>query len=224
MITTAEQMYRYFLQLVNKEKTHVVKPATFNFLINTSNIDWVKERLPVNEFNQTLIDDLQVLLVEGDLADGIDVTTDFIFDLPVEYMHGINVLFDITIINSACFEDGTQYKQSAIIMKSDEKTVIKDSYYRQPRDSRLYYRYANSKVRLFTGKYSGTSDSVGLKMYMDYYKLPSEIEYIFEGVSSDSEFGSLQQQEIVERAVQMFLEKNRDPRYQSFLNEQAQKR
>lgn len=224
MVTTAEQMYVYFLQLINKEKTHVVKPATFNFLINTSCIDWVKSKLPVNEFNQVLINDLQVLLVEGDLGAGISVTDEFLFALPSDYMHGINVLFDITCIGSPCFEDGQQLKQPATLMKSDEKTVIKTSYYRQPRDSRLYYLYANNKIRLFTGKYSATSASVGYKMYLDYYKLPNEIKYVQGGTSLNSSFGPLQQQEIVERAVQMFLEKNRDPRYQSFLNEQAQKR
>lgn len=224
MITTAEQMYKYFLQLINKEKTHTVNPATFNFLINTSNIDWVKSKLPANEFNQVFIDDLQVLLVEGDLTDGINVTDDFIFELPDDYMHGINVLFDIDILNSVCFDNGVQSKLPAILMKSDEKTVIKNSYYRQPKDSRLYYRYANNKIRLFTGKYSATSESVGKKMYMDYYKLPNEITFVSGGESTNSSFGPLQQQEIVERAAQMFLEKNRDPRYQSFLNEQALKR
>ncbi|MBN2617258.1 MAG: hypothetical protein JXR64_02975 [Spirochaetales bacterium] len=224
MITTVEGMYRYFLQLINKEQTHTINPATFNFLINTSNIDWVKSKLPMNEFNQVFIDDLQVLLVDGDISEGIDVADDFIFDIPEDYMHGINALFDVEIINSNCYSDGIKYKLSAILMKSDEKTVIKNSYYRQPKDSRLYYRYANNKIRLFTGKYSDTSESVGKKMYLDYYKLPRKIEYVFEGISTNSEFGPLQQQEIVERAVQMFLEKNRDPRYQSFLNEQAQKR
>ena len=221
MITTAEQMYRYFLQLINKEKTHVVTPDTFNFLINTSNIDWVKSKLPVNEFNQVLIDDLQVLLVEGDLGAGIAITSENLFALPTDYMHGVNVVFDINVVGSSIFDDGAQSKLSAIIMKSDEKTVIKNSYYRRPLDNRLYYNYANNKI--FTGKYSGTSNSVGVKMYLDYYKLPNEIKYISGGTSLNSGFGPLQQQEIVERAVQMFLEKNRDPRYQSFLNEQVQR-
>jgi len=224
MIRTATDMYKYFLQLIKKEGTHVVTPETFNFLINLAEIDRIKSKLPVNEFNQKLIDDLQLLLVDGSLTEGISVTDGFIFDLPDDYMHGINAMFDIDCQDSSCYSDGIQSKLPATLMKSDEKTVIKNSYYRRPKDSRLYYQLSGNKIRLFTGKYSGTSNSVGVKMYMDYYKKPDEIVFNENGEDTNSLFGPLQQQETVEQAVQAFLETNRDPRYQSFLNEQAQKK
>jgi hypothetical protein len=223
MIETAEQMYVYFLKLINKEKTHTVIPSVFNFLINVYVINWVKGKLPTSEYNQRMVDDLQVLLVDGELTNGILPIAESVFSVPLDYMHGISALFDLNCVGSPCYPDGLKSKLTGVLLKSANKNTIFSSFYRRPKDSRLYFRYSQNKIRLFTGKDSGTSNSYGSKLYLDYYRLPNKIEYVYNGVSTNSEFKASQQQEIVERAAQEYLENNRDPRYQSFLNEQVQR-
>jgi len=224
MIRNVKDLYKYFLNLINKDKTHTIRPYLFNLIINAALLNWVKEKLPLNDFKQMRIEDLNVLLVDGSLGDGIVFTNDDVCPVPDEALYNVRVVFDIKYINSPCFGNGEGEKQMAKLIKLDRLSVISDSYYLKPKDKRLYFNYSNNNVRLFTGNYSGESDSIGTKMYLDYYKYPDTIIFVEDGDNNGLlQFKSLQLQEITEQAAQEFLEKNRDPRYQSYLNEQIQR-
>ena len=225
MIRNVKDLYKYFLNLINKEKTHTIEPQFFNMIINAALLNWVKEKLPLNEFKQARIEDLNVLLVDGGLHEGI--TFDNAGDVaivPEESLYNVRVVFDIAYIDSHCFDDSIGKGKTAKLIKLDRLSPISDSYYLMPKDDRLYFNYSNNKVRYFTGKYSGLSKTKGFKMYLDYYKYPEPIVYDESGDNSVSlQFKPLQLQEVAEQAAQEFLEKNQDPRYQSYLNEQNQR-
>jgi len=226
MIRNVKDLYKYFLNLINKEKTHVIEPELFNMIINAALLNWVKEKLPLNEFKQIRIEDLNVLLVDGGLGDGIKCSDDspYVFPVPNESLYNIRVVFDVEYKDSLCFEDGLGKKKMAKLIKLDRLSSSSDNYYLKPKDDRLYFNYSNNNVRLFTGEYSGESKTEGVKMYLDYYKYPNTIEYSHtDSDLDDLQFKSLQLQEVAEQAAQEFLERNRDPRYQSYLNEQVQR-
>jgi hypothetical protein len=224
MIRNVEDLYKYLLNLINKDKTHTINPDLFNLIINAALLNWVKKKLPLNDFKQIRIEDLNVLFVDGSLGDGIDFINDDIAPVPNDSLYNVRVVFDINYIDSPCFGNKEGKKQVAKLIKLDRLSAISVSSYSKPKDNRLYYNYSNNNVRLFTGKYSGESNSIGIKMYLDYYKYPDTITFIKGGDNaSQLQFKSLQLQEIAEQAAQEFLEKNRDPRYQSYLNEQIQR-
>ena len=224
MIRTSEDVYRYFLNLINKDKTYTIRPDLFNLIIDAALLNWVKEKLPLNDFKQMRIEDLSVLFVDGSLTGGIEFETDDICAVPSEALYNVRVVFDIEYIESFCFESGIGEKRTAKLIKLDRLSAISNSIYSKPKDDRLYYHYSDNHIRLFTGKYSGESKSKGVRMYLDYYKYPSAIVFTENGDNSNPlQFKPLQLQEITEKAAQEFLEKNRDPRYQSYLNEQVQR-
>ena len=103
MLDTAEQMYRYFLAEVRKERTVVITPDQWTEFINPIVLDWAKTKLPELEFNQKRIDDLEAIKA---LTDGVQyqyihsVENRYNYwDIPYEspdhpkYLHGISVNF-----------------------------------------------------------------------------------------------------------------------------------
>lgn len=224
MIRTDKQLYKYFLTLINKERTHTIVPEMFNLVINVALINWVKEKLPLNEFKQVRIEDLNLLLVDGSLGKSIIPEMENVFPIPLTSIYNVRPVFKIKYKDNPCHEDNSIVTKTAILMKYDKASAIEDSYYLKPTDDRLYYRYTNEKIHLITGKYSGESNTIGIAMLLDYYRYPTEIEFNPVEMEKTLEFKPSQLQEVAEKAAQEFLEKNTDPRYQSFLREQMERK
>lgn len=141
------------------------------------------------------------------------------------YLRLLNVMFKLTYgAGQECSLTGVSDWLQAYIMRSDQRSVILDNPFRKPKDSRLYYEIIDGKVRLITG-----TTSVGYAMRLEYLRYPVEIFFNENNVPDTGipatgsvmcEFGPQQAQEIVEIAVRTYLERVKDPRYQSFLNEE----
>ena len=102
-------------------------------------------------------------------------------------------------------------------MRSDQRNVILNNPFRKPKDSRLYYEILDGKIRLITG-----TNSIGYAMRLEYLRYPKQIFFDKDGNNHvHCEFAPQQQKEIVDIAVRTYLERVMDPRYKSFLNEQA---
>lgn len=224
-VTNIEEAYRYFLYLINKDNTYTITPYKFNIIINSSMINWIKGILSTNEVNQTRIEDLSILFIDGSSKDRKIPMYASYANIPEDSMYNVRAIFDVEYKNSPCYSDGVKYKQIASLIKSDLLSAFQLNYYLKPLDSRMYYFYTEDKVKLLTGADSGLSESKGIAMYLDYYRYPKKLEYIDGGDNSDKfELKASQMQAVVEKAAQEFLEINRDPRYQSYLNEQVQRR
>jgi hypothetical protein len=174
-----------------------------------------------------------------------DLGSNYVFTYPVEsnmmirndqsnlqaypkFYRLLNVQFKINYIDNECGLTGVSEWLDARIMRSDQRVVFSKSPYRCPKDDRLYYERINGKLRLITG-----TSSTGHSMRLEYLRWPRRIffdalhpadainpDYIPSVGSVNCEFRDEQRKEIVETCVRMFLERAKDPRYQTYMNEE----
>jgi hypothetical protein len=235
---------------IKKEQTTIAPPSTFNLLINEEQDKWFKEKAYSVELDQKKIDDLQVVRVTTDGVYeysgialnpiGPDAYNGMVFTLPVNpsqlvnnewlgvpplaltqlyprYRRLLNIEFKIRYKNNECELTGISKWLQAHIMRSDQLVKIKDNPYRRPKDSRLYYEILNNKIRLITG-----TESTGYLMKLEYLRYLNSINFVGTGspANVDCELHPEQQQEIVDRAVMTYIERSKNPRFQTILVEQ----
>lgn len=151
------------------------------------------------------------------LNDGTVATQDY-----PRYLREQNVSFKLQYgDNQECGKTGVSNWLKASIMRSDQRAIILDNPFRSPKDNRLYYELLDGKIRLIT---SDNSTSIAYALRLEYLRYPRVINFDINNnhlLHVDCEFGPQQQKEIVDIAVRTYLERVRDPRYQSFLNEAA---
>jgi len=234
-LITAESMYRYFLHKISRERSTVVDPDKFRRYVNASAIEWVKSKLPMLQFNQKRIDDLQVLHVDTDgtfyspiaaKSVGNQIKTMFPYPTPghqvidqLTYpplLHGISAMFELTYKGNDCTQE--EGFVVAKYLKTDASAVVLKNTYTKPKDDRLYFEIINNYIRLLTGKQGGESQTEGKRMRLQYYRYPREIVYSINPLAcQDSEFSPTQNLEIVDLAVIDFLEKSQDNRLNTFI-------
>lgn len=248
MILSVTDMYKAFLAGIKKEQTSIVPPSTFNLLINEEQDKWIKEKVASIEIDQKRIDDLQILstVTDGEyvFATNVlypirpDTTGGKVFTLPTDpdiNINNINIVsgvpssqkypryrrlkgvqFKINYVNNECGNVGISNWLSSNIMRSDLRQSISKNPYRKPTDERIYYEIINNKIRLITD-----TDSTGYAMRIEYIRYPSVINYssiIAEQVNC--ELLPEQQQEIVDKAIVTYIERTKNPRYQTINIEQ----
>lgn len=242
-LVTAEDLYLDFLREIRRESTVVVPPERWNNVFNKAALQWVKSKLPENQFNQKRIDDLQTLHVDtdGDMYPMIPVLGSsggqkLRFQLPMTedpinefvypiYMHGISAMFKVVYFDSPCNADGISALLPASYLRSDQRSEWLNNEYRKPKDDRLLYEIISNNIRLATGVISGLSKTYGHSMRLEYYRYPTEVLYFGKGDSRnvDSEFNPTINEEIQSIAVMNFLERREDPRLQSFMGVEGTK-
>ncbi len=253
MITNVTEMYKAFLDGIKKDSTAIVNPVQFNRIINDWGQDeWIKENALAIEFNQKQIDDLDKIRCVTDGYFSYNSVTLFpiapqadnskIFTIP-KYENNIRVRLDNGTVETRTFPSYLRLQNVAFkllygqnqecgltgisgwldshIMRSDLRNVIMNNPLREPKDSRLYYELIDGKIRLITNE---GSTSQGYAMRIEYLRYPNAIFFDENNTSHiDCEFAPQQQKEIVDIAVRTYLERVKDPRYQSFLNEEMLK-
>ena len=240
LIITAEDTYRSFLRGIRQSSLSVIKPKYWNPFINEVQLQWVKSKLPMIEFTQKRIDDLERLRV---VTDGSSLAGAFmpltgtglgVFQIPSQYtqesqgillasnnyplyLHGLNASFrkcvptskpqiDPGIIDLTCSE-----WIPAKIRKSDKTVMLAGNPYRLPTKDRLYFERIKGEIRLIGGSNEN-------QLRLEYFRYPQTINY---GTGTlDPEFAPSQNQEIVDSAVRIYLERTMAPRYKSFLQEE----
>ncbi|MCK9281877.1 MAG: hypothetical protein M0P71_14725 [Melioribacteraceae bacterium] len=254
MIATAEDMYIAVLDGIKKNSTSILRPESFNRLINDWGQDeWMKTNCLTPELNEKQINDLQRVTVVTDgtckynsnilypirteYSSGTVYSTS-IFGYPIststltlnnltttpnstqvypEFMRLLVVSFKITYgTDNECDLTGISEWLDAKIMRADQRNVIMDNPFRCPKDSRLYYERMADKIVLITG-----TNSTAYAMRLEYIRKPVAIFFDVNGTSHvNCEFSSEVQKEIVDIAVRTYLERIKDPRWQSFLQEE----
>jgi len=152
------------------------------------------------------------------------------------YLRLLDISFKIDYVDNICDLEGISDWLSANILYSDSKTILRSNPFRKPTDDRLYYELINENIVLTTD-----TPSKGVSIKLDYLKYPRKIffnkenggdPYLEQTSIPDYTGGSTGtpgsvncelpnniKQEIVDMAVKVFIERVRDPRYQSFINE-----
>jgi hypothetical protein len=151
--------------------------------------------------------------------------------------HLLGIAFKLKYKNNDCYEDGTISDWlNAHVLFSDQKPVLRKNPWRKPTDERLYYEIMAEHFVL-----TNDTDSEGYRMRLDYIRKPRRIFFNTEnggnpnleqeGVpdytggstgtpgSVNCELSQDIRMEIVNIAIRTFVERIKDPRYQSYINE-----
>ena len=243
MLDTALSIYNEFLDGIKKEYTGTVTPQRFVRIWNA----WAMEEwIRINpsfaegvELTQKQQDDLRMLrrnyLVAANaltpklftLPDGIityttiPATTD---PLP-EYLRLLKVMIKLDYDSNPsqeCSLTGISGLLRCTLIKADNEAVIRTSPLRKPSDSRNYYRLIENRLEVVNDNDSNVGSNPAWIQF-DYYKYPNEMSYdVDTGLFAYAvDLPAMQMAEIVKVAVRLFLQRVSDPRYQSFLNEEA---
>ena len=168
------------------------------------------------------------VLIDGD---------DLLVRLP-KYYRKINIRFKLDYNTSSkqeCELTGISEWLPAIYLNGDQVSSIYKSVFRSPKDSLLYWRriqnislgdepLSNPVNKIISSKVDSiemiTNSTIGSKskyMLLEYLAYPREISMNPDVASELSEEAN---REIISIAVRLYLERVKDPRYQSFLMEQ----
>ena len=205
MLTTAADIYKAVLAGIKKESTAVLTPTNFLLLINECYLNWVREKADIPEFNQKIMEDLQPLHVIATPAP----SSGNLFTYPAAVLKTLGIQFKINYVDNECGLTGVSEWLKAKPMRADAKGEV--GHYSKPKDSRLYYQIYGNTVELITG-----TSSTANRMRIEYIKYPTAITLT---PDYPGEVRALQRQEIVDLAVRTYLERVKEERYQSNLNE-----
>lgn len=247
ILDTAEKMFKYFLTEVRKEFTVVITPDQWNEFVNPVFIDWIKTKLPLAEFVQKRIDDLEAIKVLTDGRQYQRIPSYFesgnIFQIPYTsehwpaYMHGISAQFAQAVASDGSEpDDGTGETAVAVenddlittvpkvtnliggkIFRSDTRAVNSNNPYRQPIKGEYAY-FDNRGGFIYVQSEELSYD----RMILEYYRYPEEVLFIPNGDSSAGSFMPTQNKEIIDMAVTRYLEKVSDQRLQTQPQVEAQ--
>lgn len=237
MITTALDMYRYFLDGINKERTTTVTPDEFNRLINICEVEWIKNKYSEFELTEKRIDDLRILEIRDVIPNtGSQVAGEEIFILPYNavtnvntpgnpsgtnhgYMFMLNVAWKIQYVDNECCETGESKWIQSRTMKANFEWEIQDDPFNKPKDDRLFHKIIGNLVELYTG-----TDSYGIEVRFDYLRYPRLINVPTSANPVDivSELPLHTREEIISIAIRKELGRIESPRYQQQIIENAQ--
>ena len=225
---TTQETYRLFLESIRKGRTRSFPPDLFNPFINKVAREWLKGK--VNEFQQNgkRIDDIDLLYVKTDGVDGypaIEITS---------YINNVSV-FDFPGIQSQLINKiphaeigGSLYPLSFRLIKvianlngkpvecqylDSHKTL--ENKYQKLSENIVYYELSKKKIRIYA------TDRVP-SIVLNYVRQPRPYFFDISTVNDHIafEYGDEQVDEIIDNAVRVFLERNTDQRYKTFLNEE----
>jgi len=245
-LDTSRNVYDAVLSRIKKQSTGILPPIPANELINDAQIDWIDFKLGEIEKNQKRIDDLRTIRIlpapqiaaDGAttflLPDGTSVTDAITLALLPKYFRLLNVAFRITYVNNECGLTGiSDWIYNVHVMRSDQRNWIMTSPHRKPSDSKIYYEIIGEHIVIETNS-SSTAYRVRLeylrpaRMYFYNYINNGNTEQAspatdYTGATAGSinlEFPNKQKVEIVDRAAQIYLERIKEERYRTYLQEE----
>lgn len=237
MLITAQNMFTYFLDEINKEKTGTVTPQEFNRLINNSQEECIKNKYYEAQLTQKRIDDLRVIECVDELPNvGVNEPGGEVFELPYSatnfvttpgnpngdnhgYMFLLNCGFKIQYVNDICNRTGISDPLGSKPMKADKKYAIMRDPYNKPTNDRLYHQLRGNTIKCFTG-----TESFGVVAVIEYYRYPVQINVPTPTSNIDvpCELPLHVREEIIDIAVRKKLGIYESPRYQQKVMEDSQ--
>jgi len=145
-----------------------------------------------------------------------------------KYLRTLNVMFKLNYVENECDLEGVSDWLQVNIMRSDQRAPNLTSPYRKPKDDRVYYEKIQDRHRLITG-----TPSYGHSMRLEYIRYPRRIffDIAHPGDAANPNYtpgtGSVNCEmqphlikEIVDLAIRIYLERVKEERYRTFLNEE----
>lgn len=233
MFNTGEDIYLSFLEGIRRSNQSVVQRSKFveiwnNWVLN----QWVKDNIPEGyELTEKQIDDLQSLIVVTDGKYTYNGTVLY----PISHN---NNLFDIPSLSPVSYitdsgQEGSQvyplYKSlkkvwfrfsasdwvNATPLKAISESFVRNSSYSAPTSKRFYFKLRSNKIEAIVG------DGEGLRMKLEYLRYPNTMSIESGNIVYTIDLSQSILEEVRGMAVRIHLEKNSNPRYQSFLQEES---
>lgn len=227
---SASDIYQSFLDGIRRQGHSFFSAQKFVRIWNEWAIPaWVKENTSLREgvdISSKQIEDLQGLIVTTDgvhsvgafILNPIDVEPDgYRFKLPKlsqlsTYPRVLRTLSVRVLLN-----DGGGYRK-AHLLRSNRRNMVLDSKIIQPSQTNIYYYPENNYLRIWCG-----DEYQGSKIKLTYVRQPNAMSYNSEVTPPwiyDIDMTDDQLEEIRNKAVEIYLERYSDPRYQSFFQGQ----
>lgn len=215
MLNTATEIYQYFLDGIKKEYTGTVVTNVFERIWNASQAEWLASNVSQREgieLTQKQIDDLAVILNQVDIAS----TTTNTFSLPIDYYRFASLRVKLQYgSNNNCGLTGVSTWLKPYIKRADMEAYNEESPYRKAEDDMIYYERLGSSYVFDCGT---TSGSVATTIRLKYLSMPLDINV---SLNTFTSFAVLQLKEITDIAIRKQLERARDSRYSSQMQEQS---
>lgn len=231
MLNTYRELFTYFLDGIKKTYTATVHPDVFVRIFNEWGIlQWTADNMSVKEgieLTQKQIDDLQNLLVEQEIS-RISNNTISLSSLSYKYRRLGNIRVKVNYDSQqcdTCNRTGISEWMPVKVMRIDQEPVVNNSVFRKPSAMKVYYKQIGNNIIFDTGN---TVDVVKAKI--QYYRYPQElISSIYDSstdlhVWSNTTFTDLyseQKKEILDNCIKIYLERVKDDRYKTFLQQQS---
>ena len=244
-LDTTRAVYERFLDKIKKESTGIVPPIAFNRIANDGQEEWLELKLLEIEKNQKRIDDIRVIRpvplpiigASGSktfpMPDGVTVSDAITGTTLPKYHRFLSVAFKITYVNNVCGLTGiSDWIRDVHVLRSDQRNWILTSPRRKPNDSKIYYDMKGGTITIETG-----TSSTAYRMEFDYVRPPRMIffdssnpnvedptvSYTAGAGCVNFEFPNRQKDEIIDRMVSMHLERLKEERYRTWLQEEMMK-
>lgn len=249
MLSNGSEIFEAFLEGVRKSRTTTIQPDIFTNIWNIWGLlNWIKSR-PVfiegAEMTEKEIDDFAMLrhIVQISPYDAINpdlfklpdgtARTDIIrLDVfsgalpPIggtvfpKYRRALTIHFKLdydTATSQECSLTGRSDWLGSKPLKSDNESVAMKNTYTKAKDSRLRYQ----RIRQYIKFVRTTTMSQPLYMKLDYFAYPNWMEYSNGAFNYTPEFGEEQIAQILDLAIITYLERSKDPRWQTYLKQES---
>lgn len=204
-------IYKEFLVQVGKHRVGTVIPSEFAILLNQGIEEVVTNKMAMMDINKKTIDDLIPLIVsiKGEpMIKYADQYPCYVFGLASNYrrMKRVSVLLD------------NKWNVKSNILKSNQETDILGGVFSRPNTTanNTYYKMERIDGENFVKVFVPTLTH-SCKLYCDFYRHPAMVDQAdVIDADKDFEFGKEMATEIILAAARMCIERNQDPRYQTF--------
>lgn len=239
MWTTGNDIYISFTDGIRRTSQSVVPKSKFVRLWNEWALpEWMKINTSIKEgveLTEKQIEDLQSLIVrtDGITYNPISPSTTNVFPLPIDHTStvSINTIDPSTYVVAAellpiCTRVlRVWFKLSATgswiksyPLRTIDESFVLNSQYSAPSTTLLYHRtYSNNIQAVTPTGYTATM------MELMYIRYPNQMSYVDPNITYTLDLHQEQLEEVRDIAVRLYLERVKDPRWQSFLQEEMLK-
>lgn len=226
MILSADDMYQYCLERLNKENSLFYRPEAFNIDINPAQQEWVENRYFEYDRFQKRMDDLRIISVGPTIIDntGASSPEGEIFPLPYSdsddslnfgYWHMLSVEVKVNYQDDEC---GPEWCMGRVLRR-DQRTAIKTDPFNRPNteNGKVFYWLEGNNVRVWLGV--GTT-SYADQIRIEYLRYPVRIT--LGPPATDCELPVHARKEICDIVVRRKLESIESPRFQTSVIDMSQ--
>lgn len=251
MLSNGSEIFEAFLEGVRKSRTTTIRPEIFCNIWNVWGLlKFIKSRVIFvegAELTQKEIDDFAMLRHIVRISQLNQSNPDF-FKLPdgqtsslisyedtveeadpqqnpggiifPKYRRALSIHFKLdydTATSQECSLTGVSDWIEAKPLRSDNKGVSMRNFYLKPKDSRLRYE----RIREYIKFVRTSSMSKAKYMLLDYFCYPTWMVFENDAFDYTPEFSEEQLAVILDIAISSYLERSKDPRWQTFLKQES---